>query len=63
MINDKKSRYEFIETHRSQMTLDEIGRQLNLTKQRVGQIAKDLGLNVKLNKWRSSKVNVVAELN
>ena len=46
-ITDKKQAYEFIESHRSKLTLDEIGRRLNVSRERVRQICDTLGITVK----------------
>lgn len=46
-ITDKKKAYEFVETHRSKLTLDEIGERLNVTRERVRQICEELGITVK----------------
>jgi DNA-directed RNA polymerase sigma subunit (sigma70/sigma32) len=62
-ITDKKKAYEFVELNRSKLTLDEIGERLNVTRQRVSQMCKDLGLNVKHSKWRQVKSNSLPMLN
>lgn len=52
-IIDKRAAYEFIERERPHKTLDELASNLNVTRQRVWQMCKDLGLNVKHSKWRN----------
>ena len=46
-ITDKKKAYEFVELNRSKLTLDEIGEKLNVTRERVRQICKTLGITDK----------------
>lgn len=54
--SNKKETFEFIQAHRSKLTLDEIGSQLNLTKQRISQICKDLGIKDRPYRPRNSRL-------
>ena len=46
-ITDKRSAYDLIERERPHKTLDELGRALNLTRERVRQICQELGIKDK----------------
>lgn len=63
-ITDKKAAYDFILANRGNLTLDEIGARLNVSKQRVLQICEMLGIKEKPYRPRraalKSQVNVIA---
>ena len=52
-ITDKRAAYSLIERERPFKTLDELASSLNVTRQRVSQMCRELGLNVKHSKWRN----------
>lgn len=63
-ITDKRAAYDLIERERPHKTLDELGRALNLTRERVRQICKELGITAKPYRLRGrhaqSQVKLVA---
>lgn len=52
-ITDKRAAYDLIERERPHKTLDELADTLKVSRQRVWQMCKELGLNVKHSKWRN----------
>lgn len=53
----KKEKYESLPELRKDKTLQEIGNLWGVSKVMVWKMCKDIGLNVRLNKWRSYQVN------
>lgn len=53
----KKEKYESLPELRKDKTLQEIGKLWGVSKVMVWKMCRDIGLNVKHNKWRSYQVN------
>lgn len=52
-ITDKRAAYELIERERPYKTLDELAKELNVSRQRVGQMCKDLNLKFRHSRWKN----------
>lgn len=63
-IPSKKEAYDLIEKYGHLLTLDEIAKRLNgISRQRAGQLRKEAGVNIKHNKWRQVKSDLLPAMN
>ena len=54
-ITDKRAAYDLIERERPHKTLDELASNLNVTRQRVSQMCRDLGITARPYRQRRFK--------